>query len=170
MLPVHTQLLHYILNIIGVSWGSKKAWSPPKLTPSARALFVLFLPSKSGSLPPAAALQSLLYRDSINPTFPRWYLRHSGFPQKLICPDNRPKDWSPGITWQIPFKLRHNNKQKADNDSSERPHRGRTPSRAARRGSANPSDRWQPGAWGSGGKRARWFMHVLISPRRAERD
>lgn len=66
---------------------------------------MLFLPSKSRSPPPAAALQSLLYRDSINPTFPRWYLRHSGFPQKLICPDNRPKDWSPGITWQIPFKL-----------------------------------------------------------------
>lgn len=90
---------------MGIDVIKKNVKVPPKLTQSAGALFVLFLPSRSRSPPPAAALQSLLYRDSINPTFPRWYLRHSGFPQKLICPDNRPKDWSPGITWQIPFKL-----------------------------------------------------------------
>lgn len=90
---------------MGIDAIKKNVKVPPKLTQSAGALFVLFLPSRSRSPPPAAALQSLLYRDSINPTFPRWYLRHSGFPQKLICPDNRPKDWSPGITWQIPFKL-----------------------------------------------------------------
>lgn len=59
----------------------------------------------NGSFPPTpSATHSLLYRDSINPTFPRWYLSHSGFPQKLICPDNRTKDWSPGIAWHIPFK------------------------------------------------------------------
>lgn len=61
----------------------------------------------TASLPPspaATSAPSLLYRDSINPTFPRWYRHHSGFPPKLICPDKRPKDWSPGITWHIPFK------------------------------------------------------------------
>lgn len=77
----------------------------PQSPPKCRG-FICVISASAAPLPsPSSALQSMLYRDSINPTFPRWYLRHSGFPQKLICPDNRPKDWSPGITWQIPFKL-----------------------------------------------------------------
>lgn len=70
--------------------------------------FVQLVPPSLPSFPPpspaATAAHSLLYRDSINPTFPRWYRRRSGFPPKLICPDKRPKDWSPGSTWHIPFK------------------------------------------------------------------
>lgn len=134
----------------------------PQSPPKCRGSICVVCASAAPLPSPSSALQSVLYRDSINPTFPRWYLRHSGFPQKLICPDNRPKDWSPGITWQIPFKLSTIINRKLITtvlkDHTE----------AGARAQALAADPrmppiTEPGAWTPDRKMSPWFMHTFIS-------